>query len=165
MKTASPDYRNGVTALRVLLAFLLCAFPLSGFAAAPAWWSERGVIIDNATPDDYAPANHGQLKNIAKAAVAEMDARLSGGAGQELHDLVAAWSSPAPQTNDFAVLNLGQLKAVAKPCYDRLIAAGLASAYPWSGSSSAPDDFAAANIGQVKNLFGFEIPPGNGPAN
>jgi hypothetical protein len=105
-----------------------------GFAAAPAWWSERGVTVNNATPDDYAPANQGQLKNVAKAAVAEMDAKLSGGAGQELHNLVASWSIPSPQTNDFAPLNIGQLKNVAKPFYDRLIAAGLVNAYPWAGS-------------------------------
>jgi alpha-tubulin suppressor-like RCC1 family protein len=162
VKPAVPDNRNGVTPLRVLLALLLCGLlPLFGFAAAPAWWSERGVTVNNATPDDYAPANHGQLKNIAKAAVAEMDAKLSGGAGPELHTLVTSWSIPSPQTNDFAPLNIGQLKNVAKPFYDRLIAAGLANAYPWTGSVVPADDFGAANIGQVKNLFSFEIPSGN----
>ena len=144
--------------LRVLLALLLGAFlPLFAFAAAPAWWSERGVTVANAAPDDYAPANQGQLKNIAKAAVAEMDARIPGGAGQELHDLVDGWSTPSAQTNDFAPLNLGQLKNVVRPFYDRLIAAGLASSYPWSSSTAPADDFAVANIGQVKNLFSFEF--------
>ena len=135
--------------------------PLFAFAAAPAWWAQRGVTVASVSPDDYAPANQGQLKNIAKAAVAEMDAKLSGGAGDELHDLVNGWSIPSPQTNDFAPLNIGQLKNVVRPFYDRLIAAGLATSYPWSGSSSPADDFAAANIGQVKNLFTFEINAGN----
>jgi hypothetical protein len=132
--------------------------PLLSFAAVPAWWAQRDVTVANASPDDYAPANQGQLKNIAKAAVAEMDAKLSGGAGNELHNLVNAWSPPCPQTNDFAPLNIGQLKNVVRPFYDRLIAAGLANAYPWAGSTAPADDFAVANIGQVKSVFSFELP-------
>lgn len=162
MKPSASNNCNGVTLLRALVALLGCGFlPLPGFAAAPAWWAERGVIITNASPDDYAPANQGQLKNIAKSALAEMDAKLPGGAGQPLHDLVDGWSNPNAQTNDFAPLNLGQLKNVAKPFYDRLIAAGLASAYPWASSTAHADDYAVANIGQVKNLFSFEIPQAN----
>ena len=162
MKLAAPDTCLGVAPFRVLLALLLYALlPLPTFAAAPAWWSERGVTVTNAAPDDYAPANQGQLKNIAKAAVAEMDANLPGGAGNELHDLVNGWSNPSAQTNDFAPLNIGQLKNVARMFYDRLIAAGLASSYPWSSSSSPADDFAVANIGQLKNLFAFEISAAN----
>jgi hypothetical protein len=135
--------------------------PLLVYAGAPSWWSERSVLVSGANADDYAPANLGQLKNIAKAAVAEMDAKFSGGAGDELNSMVNSWSTPGPQTNDFAPLNLGQLKNVARPFYDRLIAAGLADSYPWLGSPSSPDDFAVANIGQVKSLFGFEIPVTN----
>ncbi|MFZ1218545.1 MAG: hypothetical protein WAO00_04590, partial [Chthoniobacterales bacterium] len=162
MKPAAPDNCNGVTPLRVLLALLLCAaLPLLAFAAAPAWWAQRGVTVPNASADDYAPANQGQLKNIAKAAVAEMDEKLPGGAGQQLHDLIDVWSNPSGQTNDFAPLNLGQLKNVVRPFYDRLIAAGLANAYPWTGSVAPADDFAVANIGQVKNLFSFEIGAAN----
>jgi hypothetical protein len=135
--------------------------PLMVNAGAPSWWSQRGVLVSGANADDYAPANQGQLKNMAKAAVAEMDAKLAGGAGEELHSLVDSWSTPGPQTNDFASLNLGQLKNAARPFYDRLIAAGLAGSYPWFGSPHSLDDFAVANIGQVKSLFGFEIPTTN----
>ena len=126
--------------------------------AAPAWWSQRNVLVQNALADDYAAVNQGQLKNIAQAAVAEMDAKLPGGAGAELHSLIAGWSSPTAQTNDFAPVTLGQLKAVAKPFYDRLIAAGLATQYPWTNTPNQPDDFAIANVGQVKKLFGFDLP-------
>ncbi|HKP03174.1 MAG TPA: hypothetical protein VJU77_07370 [Chthoniobacterales bacterium] len=162
MKPAAPDNCNGVTRLRVLLALLLCGLlPFLAFAAAPAWWAERGVTVPNTSADDYAPANQGQLKNIAKAAVAEMDDKLPGGAGDELHNLVTSWATPSPQTNDFAPLNLGQLKNVAKPFYDRLIAAGLANAYPWTGSAAPADDFAVANLGQVKNLFSFDVSSGD----
>jgi alpha-tubulin suppressor-like RCC1 family protein len=142
-----------------LLALLLCILlPLIAFATAPTWWTQRGVIVANASPDDFAPANQGQLKNIAKAAVAEMDAKLPGGAGVDLHNLIDSWAAPTAQTNDYASLNLGQLKSTAKLFYDRLIAAGLSTGYPWTGSSDAADDFAVANIGQLKNLFGFDFP-------
>ena len=135
--------------------------PLAVYAGAPSWWSERGVLVSGANAGDYAPANQGQLKNIAKAAMAEMDEKLPEGAGEAVHNLVDHWSSPAAHPNDFAPVNLGQLKNVAKPFYDRLIAAGRADSYPWFGSPHSPDDFAAANIGQVKSLFGFEIPAAN----
>jgi hypothetical protein len=159
VKPAASDNCNGVTPLRVVLALLLFALlPLFAFATAPAWWAQRRVTVPNASADDHAPANHGQLKNLAKAAVAEMDAKLPGGAGDELHNLVNAWSAPSPQTNDFAPLNIGQLKNVVRPFYDRLIAAGLANAYPWAGSTAPADDFAVANIGQLKSVFSFELP-------
>src|SRR4051812_46794254 len=159
MKCKRQDSRNALSALRLSLALSLgTILPLLLYGGAPSWWSGRGVLVANASPDDYTPANQGQLKNIAKAAVAEMDVRLPGGAGPELHTLVSTWSVLPATTNDFAPLNLGQLKKVAKPFYDRLIAASLVSGYPWTNSSSQSDDFASANIGQVKNLFSFELP-------
>jgi alpha-tubulin suppressor-like RCC1 family protein len=139
---------------------LMALVPLLLYAA-PAWWSQHNVLIQNGAPDDYAPLNQGQLKNIAKAATAEMDAKLTGGAGEELHNLVNSWSTPSPQTNDFAPVNLGQLKKVAQPFYDRLIALGIVDRYPWLSSPNPPDDFAGASIGQAKNLFSFEIQSSN----
>jgi hypothetical protein len=159
MKRKPPDSRNALSALRLSLAVTLATLiPLLLYGSAPSWWSTRGVLVEQGVADDYAPANQGQLKNIAKAAVLEMDAKLPGGAGDALHQLVATWSNPSSQTNDFAPLNLGQLKNVAKPFYDRLISTGLATEYPWPNSSNAADDFAVANIGQIKRLFSFELP-------
>ena len=126
-------------------------------AAAPGWWSQRGVLISTAAPDDYALANQGQLKNIAKAAVDEFDAHLPGGAGNTLHNLVSGWNQSNAQTNDFAPVNLGQIKNVAKPFYDRLITVHYADNYPWTSSPNTPDDFSIANIGQVKSLFSFDL--------
>ena len=125
--------------------------------AVPNWWSQRGVLNPNASPDDYALANQGELKNIATAAVAEFDERLPGGAGDTLHSLVNGWNQPNAQRNDFAPVNLGQLKNLAKPFYDRLIAVGYADSYPWTSIPNSPDDFAVANIGQAKNLFSFDL--------
>src|SRR5256714_6380872 len=162
MKLPFPLIQRATATIRALFLVLgATVVPLLLRGSAPAWWSQRAVIVENAVADDYAPANQGQLKNIAKAAVAEMDAKLTSGAGDELHGLVGNWSLPGTGTNDFAPVNLSQLKNVAKPFYDRLIAAGLIDFYPWLSSFNSPDDFAVANIGQVKSLFSFEIPSPN----
>jgi hypothetical protein len=162
MKFAPRNNRRAYAVFRVAATlFTVAVLPFLLSAAAPSWWSGRGVLTDNTAPDDYAPANQGQLKNIARAAAAEMDAKLSGGAGDEVHELVSSWLVPNPVTNDFAPINQGQVKAVAKPFYDRLISSGIARYYPWDVSQAPTDDFAVANIGQIKNLFSFEIPPAN----
>lgn len=162
MKLKPHDSRNALTALRLLVTTAAAALlPLLLHGSAPSWWMQRGVLTENTGPDDYAPANQGQLKNIARAAVDEMDAKLTGGAEDELHALVAGWSMPGAMTNDFAPLALGQLKQVATPFYDRLIAAGITDDYPWNRSVNPPDDFAVANLGQIKQLFSFAIPPAN----
>src|ERR1041385_3299205 len=148
MKLVPPDQRQAISAVRLALSLIVMIMVPLLLCATPDWWSQRNVIIQDASPDDYAPVNQGQLKNIAKAAVAEMDAKLTGGAGEELHNLVNSWSTSAAPTNDFAPVNLGQLKKVAQPFYDRLIALGIVDYYPWLTSSNPPDDFAVANIGQ-----------------
>jgi hypothetical protein len=162
MKLARCNRCRAASASRLALVIAHAVLvPLLIYGSAPSWWSQRGVLVNNATPDDYAPANQGQLKNIANAAVAEMDARLTGGAGDELHNLLTGWAAPASQTNDYAPVNLGQLKNTAKLFYDRLIAARIVDFYPWLRSPNDPDDFAIANIGQVESLFSFEIPAAN----
>jgi alpha-tubulin suppressor-like RCC1 family protein len=162
MRFASRNNRHAHSWSRVAATLLAIAtLPFLLHATAPSWWSQRGIIVENVAPDDFAPVNQGQVKNIARAAAAEMDSRLPGGAGDEVHAMIAAWSNPGPATNDFAPINLGQLKNVAKPFYDRLIAVGLTDAYPWLRSTDPADEFAVANIGQVKKLFSFEIPAAN----
>jgi hypothetical protein len=141
----------------------LCGQP----AHPPAWWASRGAVFGLA--DDYAAANLGQLKHMATAAAAELDAALPGGAGPELAALIAGWSqaySPEAGRDDFAAVNLGQLKAVAKLFYDRLHAVGYSgpplaptAKYPWSGPM---DDYALANLGQLKLVFSFAPEPGDG---
>lgn len=122
----------------------------------PDWWSERDVTTSNPA-DDYAVANIGQLKNVATAAAAELNASLFSGAGDEINGLVAAWSEPpiGDDRDDYAAVNLGQLKTVAEPFYDRLIEVGYTTDYPWSGGDA--DDFALANLGQLKNVFSFDV--------
>lgn len=139
-----------------------------GFAAAapPAWWATRGIVDNNAAADDFAAANVGQLKTLAKKAADEMDTVLpGGGAGTALHALVTTWQQPPASgvtRDDFAALNVGQAKSVAKLFYDRLavFGAGTSGVYPWTGA--AADDYALVNVGQLKTLFAFAVPHDSG---
>ncbi|EIQ00389.1 hypothetical protein OpiT1DRAFT_04935 [Opitutaceae bacterium TAV1] len=155
----------------LLVAGLLSAVSFqifSLFAQAPAWWGTREVLSPDAQPDDYAAANIGQLKHIATQAAAEMNAKLPGGAGEGINALVTSWQQPPAEgvtRDDYAAVNLGQLKAVAKLFYDRLAAAGYAGPpladgqpYPWPSDASGADNYALANIGQLKHVFSFSIP-------
>jgi hypothetical protein len=81
-----------------------------------------------------------------------------------LDALVASWAAPTTDTNDYATVNIGQLKNLMALFYNRLLSqpgyfgARVSGTYPWitSGSSSL-NDYAMANIGQVKNLFSFDL--------
>lgn len=153
--------------MRGVLAFTLGAavFATLTLAAPPAWWAERGVTSSQATPNDYAAANIGQVKHIAAKAVAEMNAKIEGGAGADLNALIAGWIADAPSgvaRNDYAPINQGQLKVIAKKFYKRLFAAGYrgqplgaGQKYPWTETPNDDASYALANIGQVKRLFSF----------
>ncbi|MBX7207317.1 MAG: hypothetical protein K1X78_03305 [Verrucomicrobiaceae bacterium] len=154
-----------------VLASLMVTDPFL-LAAPPAWWTNTAHPERNVTPstlaaqrDDFSAANIGQLKTLARKAMQAMDDAWPGyGAGPAVHSMAAAWDSPAAagvSRDDYAAVNAGQLKSVAKPFYDRLIQLGHRppNAYPWSSSTASRDDYALVNIGQVKSLFSFEIPP------
>lgn len=151
---------TGATALAITISATRAATP-------PAWWEEHEVLTPTASANDYAAANAGQLKAIATKAITAMNASLPGGAGVELNQLLAGWRAPvAPGIvrNDFAAVNQGQLKAVARMFYDRLaelnyvgqpLVAG--QLYPWTESADDDLTHAAVNLGQVKYLFSFEL--------
>ncbi len=135
----------------LLLLLLLSSFILqpSSFSTPPPWWTTRGVLDPNATPDDYAPANAGQLKNMAKALYDEIEFRVPGGPSPALYSHMEAL---VPGPDDYVVINLGQLKHVMKPFYDFLAPFG-GPAVPWPAPGPATDDYAPANLGQLKNVF------------
>ncbi len=143
------------------LAFSIAVFAGSAPAEAPHWWIARGVLDTNAVPNDYAPANQGQAKWMAVQAAAELDRRLPNGAGAVVAGMVGRFT---PAFAD-APLNLGQLKSLAAPFYDRIRAEGFAAAlpsglpgvYPWTESVSDDADFALVNLGQLKHVFSFDL--------
>ena len=182
VRQAYPLWRLGG---KILSLFLL-ATPL--LAAPPAWWSApQTQVLDTATPgtldDNYAPANLGQLKNVAKQAKAHLDARLPGGAGIAINDLVSSFEPRSGQgytqeqinafiAANYAPINLGQLKAVAKPFYDRLLSfsydtkanllahgfpSSWTSNYPWNPATAVSENYAPSNLGQVKAVFSFDL--------
>jgi hypothetical protein len=138
---------------RFLPVLFLAATCATAFAPPPGWWAGRGVT--NADPkNDWAAINQGQAKQIAAKAADELDAKLPGGAGIPVHDLIASWRQPAQGRDDFLAVNNGMLKALAKPFWARLIAQNYASASPWAGTAA---DHAMANIGQTKSIFAFDL--------
>ncbi len=122
----------------------------------PIWWTSRGVLTTDPA-DDYAAVNQGQLKHIATQAFDELEDNLTGGAGQDLTNLIGSWETPGSGVDDFEVINLGQLKNVSSLFYDRLITEGVENEYPWANSQDPADDYAMANLGQLKNVFSFEL--------
>ena len=98
-------------------------------ASEPAWWGARGVLDSNRPPQDYAAANQGQVKNFARQAYLEMESILPGGAGVAISNLVNGFTDQ----DNYAPVNLGQLKTVAAPFYDRL---GYSASYPWSWATN-----------------------------
>ena len=147
--------------LQIGLSLIVCAWTAAGssgqepepYRAYPGWWLQRGMANTNSAPSDYSAANQGQAKWMAAGARAELDVWLPGGAGTAVSTLVGGFSS----TGNYDAVNVGQLKELARPFYDRLIQVGMATSYPWTPSIADDYDFAGANVGQLKNLFSFSL--------
>src|SRR4029078_3789521 len=113
--------------------------PMALVATSPSWWSRRRVIAEPgssaAATNDYAPCTLGQVKNIAVAAYDELQT-MPEGAGTALQMLINSWFElnedgsflltpagsrvPPAGANEYAAVNVGQLKALARPFYERL---------------------------------------------
>jgi hypothetical protein len=161
MKTVNCPWESclaGVTGILLALS--------SNWSAAqvPGWWAGRQVTT-NLTARDYALANQGQAKWMATNAYLEFVAHLPGGAGSNIWNVVSAFSS----NGDYQPLNLGQLKQLAKPFYDRIhevagsdpsitnaLPVGV-SVYPWTSSTNDDANYSPVNIGQLKYTFSFNF--------
>ncbi|MGV3658632.1 MAG: thrombospondin type 3 repeat-containing protein [Prosthecobacter sp.] len=153
--------RRGCSRLGAMVALVSTALLLqSATAVAPTWWSSRGVFKEG-TPvvDDYRALNQGQLKNLVRAAVEEMNATLPDGAGPDLNALLATWRTNATNgtSDDYTAVNVGQLKALGKLVRARLAEEGLTAPAMGTTTTSDDDDFALANVGQAKAMFAFPI--------
>ena len=150
---------------RVLLPGLLLASLASAIAAPPAWWASRGATDAN-PPNDDAAVNQGQLKQFTQKAVLELNARIPGGAGSELNDLVNGWiqayqtggyNAANPLPADFDAMNSGQLKWIANKVHARLVFAKFEDAPPvWLVPNPASDQ-QLVNLGQLKTVFNFDL--------
>lgn len=125
----------------------------------PKWWITRGIISAENEPNDYAVANLGQLKHMALECAKELEMLLPGGAGNDVWEVVGSFG----QKDNNAIFNIGQLKRVATPFYDRLSGQyadalpGAPGVYPWSGREFGVNDYAAVNIGQLKAVFNIKL--------
>jgi len=168
------------------LAVLLVLANLSALPAAPpGWWLEEDtrVVSEENAPNDFGPVNIGQLKHMATQAKKHLDAFLPDGAGPAIDTLVSGFEprsgvsySPeelqAIRVANHSPANLGQMKAVAKPFYDRLAAEGYDTKanlifrgypanwlqdYPWDPQSPKIINYSPANLGQLKLIFSFDL--------
>ena len=143
----------------LLVALLLaCACPPVHAQTAPTWWTTRSVITPGATADDYAVINQGQVKHLAVAAAAEIADKLGASSASywtTLTSTLSAWQASHTTADDYAVVSVGQLKAIALPFYQRLKDAGKISTLPTWATQAGSDDYATANLGQAKALFAF----------
>lgn len=153
--------------------------------ADPEWWSSGSQPVltqDNAK--NYAPATIGQAKWFTKRALETLDEVVPTVADDIRADLVGATKiipsldppgSPTQAWYDEQkkVLQVGQLKAIAKEFYDALYTTLDNDAnewlkdemdlyetrqgsgyYPWSGTAK---DYAPANLGQLKAVFALRF--------
>lgn len=159
------------------ISTILEALPQDWPSHYPDWWWDGDPslsLIDTSRlgqPQSNQQLNQGQLLNIARLAILELDAAIPGGAGFVVADFIDSGANP----DYLAPVNLGQLKAVAAPFYDRFAALGFgpgqpgwpatllidegvgdnAPLYPWR-SNQTPANRAMANLGQAKHLFSWE---------
>ncbi len=136
-----------------VVALLLCLDSAALAVDYPRWLRHGDATTNSASTNDYAIANLGQLRWFATNACDELEAKLPGGAGTGLWTMV--WSFSA--SSNYVAVNMGQVKSVAMPVYDRLIAEGYTNDYPWIGTATDDPNYAAATLGQVKDVFSFDL--------
>lgn len=160
-------------------------------ALPPSWWQQpdsagRRVVYPSViNSNNFAPANIGQAKFMAKRAIEtlrmyapavanDIEAELVGPG-----NIIPSWNVPAPGSElakqQYAPLQIGQLKAIADPFYARLNAHNsawlngqlLANAtkdtadstnfFPWTTAPGDDKNKAIASIGQLKAVFSLHF--------
>lgn len=76
---------------------------------------------------------------------------------EHANETAPVWPDHYPAADDYAVVNQGQVKYMAKQAYEELEAtlpggAGSALDTLWATPSTSTDDFAVINLGQLKNV-------------
>ena len=167
-------------------------YPVNRQPGYPEWWYDYGLVDEKPTaqPDNHNLATIGQLKNMATSAAHYLDTQLTGIGGSNgtsgnynyaaIDIMVSNFTLyPANSTANYQAVQIGVLKAVAKPFYDRLIAIGYnttaqlkangypstwSSPYPWTMDQNTGSNTTAlamryqyANLGQLKMVFSFDL--------
>ena len=91
--------------VRLLFIYSLC-LNASVFSQSeePSWRDVRNVLTNDSAVD-FAVVNQGQVKNIAKQAFLEMEAKTPGGAGATLRALMGSWGALGPRGEYYSNLN------------------------------------------------------------
>jgi uncharacterized protein (DUF1800 family) len=181
---------------QVALLFVSLAVATSAQAQVPSWWATgdanatsnnvRKPIINGNSALDLGIATVGQAKFIAWQARLELDSKFSeiGGAGEGIKAATDKfWLN---NSNDKAVIAIGQVKYLSKLYYDRLFQMGMIKVrnylydddanaatppilttsvagkpyeiYPWTAALGSDDsDSSPATLGQLKKAFSFDI--------
>jgi len=180
MCDAIPKTRFQVVASLVAVGLSASFVPLMSEPDHPTWWVDRGVTNAN-TIENKGVANLGQLKHIAVQAHSELEDLFLDGANYPQSFPVPPSRSPSWYEDQKKALNLGQLKAVAKPIYDRansidpnwvlgqLSDNGLLNLgvdhfldsngyiYPWNPSTPVSENYKVATVGQLKLVFALDF--------
>ncbi|MFD2256891.1 hypothetical protein ACFSSA_09400 [Luteolibacter algae] len=168
-----------------LVPGILLLLMLAALASPPLWWSDPSNPVSTVDPpNNKGPANIGQAKHMAKAALDALAQVLPTTAAAIESDLVGpgkpipSWAPPANQTErdkNHAPLLIGQLKAIADPFYTHLHNAAPAwldkqladngtkdnstpeNCFPWTSAPTDDSNRGVANIGQLKAVFSLRF--------
>ena len=121
-----------------------------------AGWILAWALLGGGVVAGNAETNYVFVVQAADGKVAEQ--YVPEGAGGTIWNLVRGFEIET--ADNFCVVNVGQLKNVAKPFYDRLNEEHCLTNtyYPWTPETTGDDqDYALANISQLKHVFDFVL--------
>ena len=132
--------------------------------------TNNGVVTTNYITNDYAVVTQGQLKQFTARAVDELNAKLPGGAGASLTNLVYGWhedyltngyNATNIKPSDYTAMNVGQLKYIGNMVWTQLVAGGYTNAVPSWLHQNTNSDSSVAVLGQLKSVFNFDLSSGS----
>ena len=155
-----------------ITSFSILLMTLIPYAQPPQWWADKNIIDPDKAENNNAVANIGQAKHVFQQTADTLNAILPSAESVDLSDRIPA-KPAAPDAAWFkqqkTAVNLGQLKHLITPIYDRLssiapqwladqmIQNGIQTwavdqQYPWNPDTPLAQNYAVANIGQLKFL-------------
>lgn len=170
-----------ISAFTIVSLMVSSMTPLMSEPTHPQWWTDSGVTNTNAVQNNAA-VSIGQLKHVANASHIALEDVLPTGVSYSLPFPVPAEPDNEWYAEQKKAVNLGQLKAVAKPLYDelnnistewveqQLNLNGLDTLgtnyyqdsdsgyfYPWNPATPVSENYGLASIGQLKAVFALRF--------